>query len=313
MSGWGATEPGGEPMHAWGYRALYITYGDKYEEFYCPFCHIRLAAYLIYADGELSKSPHFSARWEDHVGCCDGEPIVIDEPDRRPPKANYLPRHMEFPEALADRPPQRVQRPRNPIGSIVPPTPSEILARRKKAGSLGRPIPRAYILQPIVEAYNLALKEIYDQARDKKWAGDQLKAAIKSTLTAMPLRLEDPTNYDDAFRGPSFVNRWYPRIYHNKGVASLEPECVTINSAKNGKLNGVPIPFQVRVNFHAVDGSSPRSHIRLREKLEAFAAEGREFRWYAYGIPEDRADALVLQIDNLDYLFIKEVHPVTQP
>ena len=62
MSGWGATERGGEPISAWEYRELYLEYGERYSEFFCPFCDIPLVAMLIYTDEELSQRLKISRR-----------------------------------------------------------------------------------------------------------------------------------------------------------------------------------------------------------------------------------------------------------
>ena len=100
-------------------NSRFLSDGEKHNAFYCPFCDIKLAACLIYTEGELSKSPHFSARWEDHRFGCDGEPVAVDDPEHKLPKAHYKPRLMHLPEELTNRPPARVIRPKGPAPAVA--------------------------------------------------------------------------------------------------------------------------------------------------------------------------------------------------
>ena len=305
MSYWGTSEKGGTPLSAWEYRSLFLWNGLAFDKFFCPFCDIRLAACLIYSEGELSKSPHFAARWEDHINGCDGEPIVVDAPERKSPEAHYKPREMHFPEALADRPPPRKQRPPVMGNLPTPPTPTEITARRKKAVSLGSAVPKSYSLQPIVEACNVVVKDGYDQAKEKDWPEDERKSWVKKTLSAMPLRLNDATTYEDAFRSPAYIHIRHPRIYHGTGTISFEQGSYVIESARNGNMGGVQLPFRVTVESGLVTESSPRSHAGLISTLNHFVADKQNLRWYAYGTPENINDALPTRIRSLDHLYVK--------
>ena len=305
MSNWAAIEIGGEAVSAWEYRAEFLKYGTKHDNFYCPFCNVRLAAYLICTEGEISKSPHFSARWGDHTNGCDGEPIVVDAPDRKRPEAHYVPRDMHFPEAFSDRPPPRKQRPAGIGNSVSSPTSIEISERRRKAGSLGRPIPKTYLLQPIVEAYNAVWKDGYERAKEKKWEDEARLQWTKDCLAAMPLRLDDATNYGDAFRPPTYIKSVHSRIYHADGTVIFQDGDYVIGSKKNGKKQGVEFPFRVVVKVGHTPDTSPKSHIALLSILKDFVAGNQEVRWYAYGVPEANADAFVITIENLDYLYIK--------
>lgn len=308
MSEWGATQKGGRAAAAWEFRERYILYGEKYSEFFCPFCDIPLVAVLIYTDAELSKSPHFAARGHHHLYGCNGEPIEIDPPERNPPQAHYKPRKMSVPEALTDRPTPREYRPKDgPSKPAAPPTIIDVTSRRRNAGSLGTPIPRTCLLRSIVEARDIELKEIYSRARNEKWPDDKLKKEIGSMLAGMPLRLDDATTYDDAFRGPSFLHRTHRRIYHGIGTISRQEESLAIHSTKTGKLKGVLMPFQVLIDPAAVNVDSPQSHIAFLETLETLVATKKEFRWYAYGMSENRSGTLVVPIRNLDHLYVKKM------
>lgn len=306
MSNWGAVEKGGEPISAWEFRAIFLKYGTTYEEFFCPFCDIPLCAYLIYFEGETSKSPHFSARWGDHIHDCDGEPAIVDAPKRKPPKAHYKLREMHFPEAFTDRPPPRKQRPAGLSKPLPPPTSIEVSTRRKKASSLGRPIPKTYLLQPIVEAYNSVLRDGFELAKEEKWSEDQRRRWMKDTLSGMTLRLDDATNYEDAFRTPTYINGNHPRIYHGTGTITFKHGSYVIESKLKGKCGNIQLPFRVVVRLGIANEASPRAHTALMSVLESFAARTQEVRWYIYGMPINLTDLFVINVENLDYLYIKK-------
>lgn len=305
MSNWGTDEKGGALTSAWEYRSLFLRDGVKFDEFFCPFCDIRLAPYLIYSEGELSKSPHFSARWGDHVNGCDGEPTIVGAPERRSTEAHYEPREMHFPEALADRPTPRKQQPSVPGNPTTPPAPDEVTRRRRDAGALGRPVPKAYSLQPIVEAWSVVVKNGYDQEKEKNWSEGERKDWIKETLSAMPLSLDDTTTYEDAFRSPAYINRHHPRIYHGSGTIYFEQGTYVIESVRRGKMRDAELPFRVAVDCELLAESSPRSHATLIATLNRFIAKGQRMRWYAYGMPESANGALTVCIHSLDHLYVK--------
>lgn len=314
MSGWGATERSGEPISAWEYRELYLEYGERYSEFFCPFCDIPLVAMLIYTDEELSRSPHFSARDGKHLFDCEGEPLELDQPDRKPPRAHYKPRRMGIPEALSDRPPQREYRPNsNPRKNVVPPSSIEVSVRRRNTSSLGKPIPKTYLLRSIVEAHDIEVKEIYKRANQENWSKEVVRAELKKVLSSMPLRLEDHTNYDDGFRGPTFVHWKFKRIYNGKGIVVHSADGLVIKSMADGKLKGETMPFRVLIDHAAIDPNSPKSHLALLDKLETFEAAGTEIRWYAYGLASAQSGNIVVPIRNLDHLYIKKAYKEKRP
>ena len=311
MSAWGAIEKRGDPVTAWEFRERYLVYGMKYSEFYCPFCSIPLVPYLIYSDKEPTKSPHFSARHEEHLHNCDGEPLETDLPERKEPKNHYVPRRMSFPEALIDRPPPRKSASddkKNAEAAHSPSTAEDVAARRKRAGSLGAATPKAYLTRSIAEARNIEVSKIYQRADEEKWPDQKRREELKATLSNMPMRLQDATNYDDAFRSPSFINWKQPRIYYGSGTASQESDTVVIRSKRDGKLNGEFARFEVAIPPSAVDSASPKSHEVLQELLLSLVTDQQEFKWYAYGTPVVRSGVLVLPLRNLDHLYIKKAY-----
>ncbi len=315
MSGWGATERGGVAISAWEYRELYLEYGERHSEFFCPFCDIPLVAMLIYSDEELSRSPHFAARDSKHLFDCEGEPLDVEQPDRKLPRAHYKPRRMGIPEALSDRPPQREYRASADPATLNVPSPSiaDVTARRRQASSLGKPIPKTYLLRSIVEARDIEIKEIYKQAGKGNWDQAKIKAEMKKVLGSMPLRLEDTTTYDDGFRGPTFLNWKFKRIYHGKGLVVSSVNGLAIESQTDGKLRGEALPFRIQIDQTVIGSGSPQSHLALLEKLGSFEETGTEIRWYAYGLPGVQAGSLVVPIQNFDHLYIKKAFEAKRP
>lgn len=314
MSNWGAIEKGGNAISAWEYRSDFLKYGEKHGQFYCPFCDIRLAACLIYTEGEISRSPHFSAKWGGHLYGCDGEPIFIDKAGKKILPDHYIPREMHYPEVFTDRAPPRKQL--SSITSVreplAPPTAFEVSTRRRKAGSLGRPIPSTYLLQPIVETYNSVYKEGSDHAKEKNWSDDVKWRWIKDTRLGMKLRLEDATTYEDAFRTPSYINSYRPRIYHSNGFVALVDGNYFIKSKLDGKKDGEAFPFFVMIRSDLGSKGAPKSHSRLLSDLDSFAETKEEIRWYAYGKPRITPRAFLLEIENLDHFYFKKAYSKKQ-
>jgi len=305
MSELATTETEGEPTSAWEFRERYLAYGTIYTEFFCPFCDIQLTPVLVYTDGELSKSPHFAARPLKHRGQCTGEPVDVDPPVRKPPKAHYIPRDMRIPEELIDRPPQRVARLPRPRSDDAPP-PSEVqIEARRRAASLGRATPKTYLLQSIIEARNAVLHSVYDMAREKGWTDDKRRAEINDALSQCPLKLADATNYNDGFRTPRFIHLSNQRIYWGDGQVMLARDgTFTLTSEKPAKRATDDVPFHATIR-PGDPGSLPRYQTVLLEQLRNASATGRRIRWYAYGMPTNHDEHVSLEVVNLDHLHIK--------
>lgn len=228
---------------------------------------------------------------------------------------HYKPRRMGIPEALSGRPPQREYRTGGSTKTQNTPPPSniEVTARRRHASSLGRPIPKTYLLRSIVEARDIEAKEIYKQAGKGNWNQDKIRAEMKKVLSSMPLRLEDQTSYDDGFRGPTFMHWTFKRIYNGKGIVFRSADGLVIKSQVDGKLKGETLPFRIEIDQTAIGYGSPRSHLALLAKLESFEAAGTEVRWYAYSMPSVQANSLVVPIQNFDHLYIKKAYKGKRP
>lgn len=294
-------------MSAWDYRALYLRDGTKYETFFCPYCDVRLCPYLVYEEGELSKSPHFSAKWEKHLTGCDGKATIVERSAKKPADAHYLPRDMRFPEEFSDRPPPRME-----IASTSPiatnrPTLAEIEARRRRAGKLGTPVPKTYLLQPIVEVYNQVFSLGYQAVRSGDLVEEDRLDWTNSILKSMPLKLADKTTYHDAFRTPSYIHPWRPRIYHGRGNVIFSGDRFLVGSDKPAKVAGrEALPaFGIKVNRILLTEGSPRSHARLMSLLDEFAATNEMAKWYCYGVPRLEDDSCVIELASLDFLYVK--------
>ncbi|HEY0842081.1 hypothetical protein [Methylotenera sp.] len=307
MSDYAVTEYDNKPMSAWEFRYLYLSDGIRYDSFYCPFCAIKLCAFLIYTDGESSRSPYFSARWEPHRYECNGEAIYPNAVVKKVGQAHYDSHELVFPEALTERPPRRnlknkvTERPRLTISSI------EVLERRRKVGLLGKPIPKTYLLQPIVEMYNSVWTDGYSNVKNKIWDANDLVPLTKSILTKMPISLGDKTNYYDAFWGPKYLNTNRSRIYHGSGVVKAISDGFIISSDVSTSVNGNTFAFQIKVYNALLHDDSLMSHLKLFKALEQYVNDKTPIRWYAYGQPMLVNNLYELLVVNLDYLYIKNV------
>ena len=270
MSSLAATEIGGEARTAWEYHSEYLLYGTEYSVFYCPFCDVRLAAGAVYVEEGASKiSPYFSARWEQHQNGCDGEAIIENSShDSRPPKNHRIARIGIAPEMLVDRPPPRAPRPIKLPELVNPPSEQETNERRKRAGSLGVSIPRTYLLQPLVEAKNIILSEVYKSAKENKWSQEKIKIEIENALSKINLQLADKTNYAEAFKPLSYVHYTLPRIYHATcKVDFTDGKFILINHFIRKKTN-TACTFEVVINANSITEASPRSHKAILRLLD---------------------------------------------
>ncbi len=307
MSNWGTPEQGGIPVSAWEFRTRFLSDEVTYDVFYCPFCGIRLAGVLLYERGELSKSPHFSARWAPHLFKCDGEPESIENSKTAAQKNQYIPRGMRLPEALILRAPPRIKLPNLGDTPFKPPASFEDVAQRKRElGSLGRPVPSTYLLQPVVEAYNMVLHDIYEAAKSEKWDNNKRASEIKCTLSSLPLRLENlQIDYQQAFCTPKFLKS-QPRIYHSTGTASSpEPGTIQISSSVLTQNGQTTLPFVLRIDTTNISSNSPKSHALIATKLTELLGTSTEIRWYAYGKPILGQNGVVLRITNPDFIYFK--------
>lgn len=309
MSGWAAVEIGGEPYSAWEYRGAFLKFGTVYDEFFCPFCNIRLAGRNVYAEGESKNSPHFAALWGAHVESCDGEPIVENAKGKKPVKNHYTERMILAPEAFTDRPPPRkVLKNTLPVNK-TPPTEFDIRERRKEAGVLGRNVPKTYQLQSLVEARNFQIYELYALASKNKWTDEKRQSAIDDVLSCIPLGLKDDhSNYKDGFRAPNFVHFSNHRIYYSKSTVKFEDGLYVVSSEFIRKKTGVRHLFQVYIDTQNVLASSPRSHIALIKLLNEYSVNGQPVRWYIYGKADSTYNFLRVDVNNLDYVYIKPVY-----
>lgn len=305
MSDYAATTNDENYMSAWDYRTLFLSNGTRFEQFHCPFCDIRLCANLIYSEGEISKSPYFSAKWEEHKYDCNGEPIYIQKEEKKSPKAHYNLREISYPEALVVRPPPRRSLQNEPKVTTSKISPADITARRKEAGKLGRPIPKTYLLQPIIEVYNGTWTDGYELAKSKKWDDEKRISWTKEALCNKSLRLEDITNYDDAFRTPAYLSSRAARIYHGSGFVTATQNGFSISSKKEAKINGIHVPFFVVFDNGLVNDSSPKSHLAILSRLREFVGNGAEVRWYAYALPSQADDLCELRVVNPDFVYFK--------
>lgn len=296
MSDLATTETGGEAHSAWTYRTLYLDSHIIAEKFYCPFCDIRLCPNNIDKDGEISKAPYFSARWEHHKNGCDGTPIVTQTSPHNQPQAHYQTRDVTYPEVLTGRPNQRVAQ-KTVIDSHRDVSNDAIHQRRTHIGSLGLYKPRTYLLQPLVEAYNSAWTIAYE---DQKENPKNASRVAKQILQSMPLALDEKTNYWDAFIFPSATkNHGIRRIYKGSGIAEKRETLLYLSDDKTPD-------FFLVINIKDIEGV--RGY--RKKMLDLILSAQRDqlaIKWYTYGSPVSNGSMRLLNVDNLDLFYANPI------
>jgi hypothetical protein len=306
MSDYAITEYDDQPMSAWEFRYLYLREGVEYENFFCPYCDIKLCAYLIYVDGEGVRSPYFSARWERHKFGCDGKAIYVDASVKKVATAYYGTHELDFPEALTARPPTHKIKTKTIKSQSLNLSNAEVFERRKKAGLLGRPVSKTYLLQPIVEMYNSVWADGYKKVDENVWNANNRVSMTTNILSGMPILLEDKTEYNEAFRSPLFLDKYRCRIYHGHGFVHVFPNGFILTSEKSARVEGQTYTFKIKIYEALINNDSPMSHLALFEALASYAMNKTAIRWYAYGTPSLVEDIYELLVINLDYLYIKK-------
>ncbi|MDA0576175.1 hypothetical protein [Burkholderia gladioli] len=304
----------GEFHSAWFYRDLYLRNGTKYDEFWCPFCGIKVFAILIYkpADAELARSPHFREQ-EPHRHDCDGNPAkggkasVAAGPVRKIEKQLFtLPtRLIEYVE-----PPEQVRRANRPEHPTEP-SPDEVKRRRLEAGEIHhRARFSVSLVQSLAEAHLGTIRQSY-QLKDKgKWSDKQRSDWLKAVLrTEIDLR-GATMRYDQAFHDLFFPVRSTPRVYHGEGTVSATDEGYRIDASRRGRVDDQDKhgrPFHVRVRADRELASQRGARRELIAQLQRAEEKGFPVKWYGYGQPETVGDGFELGFDeeNLTDLFVR--------
>ncbi|MDC5203586.1 hypothetical protein OHW58_05435, partial [Acinetobacter baumannii] len=174
----------------------------------------------------------------------------------------------------------------------------------KKIGNKGRNIPTSSLLKPFIDARNSLMHDAYTKFPDPK----ERSPWIKSALLNMPLRLDDQTTYQDAFRKPHFIDfRGRRRIYHSSGKITLQHDKFIIQGVeffKNDQLN-----VELVINPSLVNQDSPQAHKKLLDQLQELAeSETILVDWYAFGkaTKNNEERNFHLEIDNFDHIFLKK-------
>ncbi|MHB1280289.1 MAG: hypothetical protein ACYCYL_03525 [Acidithiobacillus sp.] len=297
MSDLATTEVGGEARSAWIYRTLYLDNHSIADNFYCPFCDIRLCPNNIDKDGEISKAPHFSAKWGPHINGCDGTPIVTEPHLRDQPRSHYIARDVKHPEVFTLRPDPRVAQ----KSGIVSPRDTSINAihqRRENAGSLGLYKPSTYLLQTLVQAYNSAWTAAYENQKEKPKSAP--KEVAKQILQSMPLALDKKTNYWDAFIFPSTKDHGTRRIYKGSGIVEEREKLFYLS-------DNVTPNFFVVINIQHV-GSLRGYRKKMLDLILSAQQNQLAIKWYAYGSPVPHETRKLLRVDNLDLFYATLIH-----
>lgn len=313
MSSEATIEIGGEIKSAWAYRLIYLSEKVEFETFYCPYCEIPLFSRNINTEEAIVRPPHFYFRGIKHIGDCNGEGLYAENPLKQHVKNKTLSRDMSYPDEFVPRPPQRERKPTDkPATSLQQSiTPEEIRKRRLSAGKSGRPKATSYLLRAFVEAKNIVIKQAYDVFSAKS-QNEERKKAIKDALLAMPLKLDDSTNYQYGFQSLAYPNR-NRRIYHGNAKVAFNDSSFVLKglsyqaSTSDGTTKEIAFSIFIPLNI-LVDGA-PRYHREILHLLRECLDADREIKFHCFGMAKQINNTEVeMPITSLDFIYLVPNH-----
>lgn len=305
MSSEAVTEIGGETKSAWAYRIIFLSEKVEFNTFYCPYCNVPLFSRNINTEDAIVRPPHFYVRGIKHIGDCNGEAIFAENTQKQPVKNKTLSREMNFPDELVQRPPQRERL--EPVRSLLkqppPIPPEEINRRRVSAGKSGRSKATSYLLQAFVEAKNIVLKHAYDVYTESSQLEERNKA-IKDALLAMPLKLDDNTNYQYGFQTLAYPNR-ARRIYHGTAKVTFGEGAYVLVGQNTQFNNKKEIVFSIIIPTNLLMDRAPRYHREIIKLLSDSLDSGVPVKFYCFGLAKLKGDGDVeMPITSLDFVYL---------
>ena len=295
----------------------FILDGVKYNEFYCPFCEIRLIAKAIYIDGPQGKSPHFSCfPGKPHVYGCNGYPIVNGKTTKSNSIGNKVKigqDEFQFPEKLVPRSVQ-IEKKEDKISHKSPVmNPSEIV--RRKRSYVGKQVGKAKytssLIRSFAKSYKAVISRCYKYSETNKLTTKERTSFIKSILTQMPIELDGyQTNYQTAFQGTRFFSE-YPKIWNGHGKVLINDEVLHLKSCQKCEYrieNDVKeLDFYISITIPDSLELCPAYYKTIINRLKKAHESNEKVRWFAYGVAKLIADkkVILLSISVLDHVFIQ--------
>ena len=320
----------GEKHSAWYYRELYLDEDIIYDEFFCPYCDVRLIAKNIYRDRneELIKQPYFASfPGKGHALGCEFEALekvdqeetggVLTGSRTNKPSADdpeiFAVRTESYWQNRAESDARRKMQQtisNEALRSVVHKGESSdryIDGARNSAS-------RVYSMRSFAECYALFYKKAFKLRDENKWSKEQFNEYVKKELSAKNLVFskDNATNYYYGFKSlykEEFLDFKRERIYHGKGYIEKSGSLYQVNSNKRILLkNGSTVPFYVLIEIVNVE-HMPRSHRDIVDFMESAAKDRKNYydiKWFARGIPAVKGSSIVLYLKNLDFLFLKK-------
>ena len=305
MSSEAVTEIGGETKSAWAYRIIFLSEKIAFNTFYCPYCNVPLFSRNINTEDAIVRPPHFYVRGKKHIGDCNGEAIFAENTQKHPAKNKTLPREMNFPDEFVQRPPprDRLEPVRSPLKQPQPIPLEEINRRRVSAGKSGRSRATSYLLQAFVEAKNIVLQHAYD-VYTKTSQLEERNEAIKDALLAMPLKLDDNTNYQYGFQTLAYPNR-ARRIYQGAAKVTFIEGCYVLVGQSTQFNLKKEIVFSITIPRNLLMDRAPRYHREIIKLLSDSLDAGVQVKFHCFGLATQISDSDVeVHITSLDFVYI---------
>ncbi len=330
MSSEASVKINGEKHSAWYYRELYIDEDITFDEFFCPYCGVRLIAKNVYRDRneELLKQPYFASfPGKGHALGCEFEKQAKDDVKETINVPTGLRKNnpsADDPEIFAVRSESywrnkaesdTLRKMRHPIFNEG--MHSEVRNTESSSSyidGIKNTASKVYSMRSFAECYTLFYKKAFKLRDDNKWSKEQFNEYVKKELLSKRLVFsrDNITNYYYGFKSlykEEFLDFKRERIYHGKGYIEKRGNAYRLNSNKRILLkNGSTVPFCVVIENINTE-YMPRSHKDIVHFIEAAAKDRNNYydiKWFARGIPVVHNNSIILYLKNLDFLFLKK-------
>jgi hypothetical protein len=303
----------GENMTGWEYMDLYRDRERQFKNFFCPYCGIPLIGKAIYNDIS-GKSPHFAIfPNRPHRFNCDGRPEDFNPGGRVKTGEVYIKVEMNFPQKLTKSRyfKERVANICTELEDISEDITEQVVQKRRAADRRKQVVPSSSNLRNFANTYEHVIPLWKEKNGNKQLVWSEINEIRKQ----MPLILQDNTNYNDGFRTPMYLIRDMPRIYHSKGTVCASENEIRIESvSKTNFGENDPLSFYVSLDLGSIIKSNgPIWHTESLNALHSFAISGEQITWYAYGLPKEEKDAVILQVESMDHIhFYTSREPLRQ-
>lgn len=175
------------------------------------------------------------------------------------------------------------------------------------AGKSGRSKATSYLLQAFVEAKNIVLKHAYDVYVEES-QNEERKKAIKEALVAMPLRLDDNTNYQYGFQTLAYPNR-VRRIYHGVATVTFINDAYLLKGQSLQFNSKEEIVFSITIPLNLLTDRAPRYHCEIIKFLSESLDAGKQVKFHCFGLAKMVGDNEVeMPVTSLDFVYLMPIY-----